>query len=168
MPNESTSKLPDRVLMNKLIHEELSGKLKAIAGYDEIIWKIRAGYLAILYGSLAILLGTEGITNWSSLAEDQARIRALLLLIIGFSTSAFLVDLGYLRKKVKVVVAYDLLIDYVISNSGNLDGINRNLLHISGEAQPASSTFRRKVLWNVSWIILPLYGIAPVLALMIF
>ena len=39
----------------ELIRAELDGKLKAIAGYDEILWKIRAGYVGILYGSLAII-----------------------------------------------------------------------------------------------------------------
>ena len=126
MPDDSSFKSPNRVLIHELIHEALSGKLKAIAGYDEIIWKIRAGYLAILYGALAILLGTEGISKWESIAEDPARMRALLLLIVGFSASVFLVDLGYVRKKLKVVVAYDLLINFVISNSGNLDRSERN------------------------------------------
>jgi hypothetical protein len=39
-----------RLTPAKLVEAELEGKFKAIAGYDDILWKIRAGYLAVVYG----------------------------------------------------------------------------------------------------------------------
>ena len=35
------------------------GKLQAIRGYDEILWKIRVGYAAVLYGGLSLAFSKE-------------------------------------------------------------------------------------------------------------
>jgi hypothetical protein len=44
-----------------LVRAELEGKVRAVGDHDVILWKIRAGYLAILYGSLGLLLGTSAV-----------------------------------------------------------------------------------------------------------
>jgi len=44
------------------VRVSLEGKLQAIGGYDDILWKIRVGYPAVLYGVLSIALGKELFT----------------------------------------------------------------------------------------------------------
>jgi hypothetical protein len=60
--SERTSTSYDASLIRpaELARSALKAKLNAIAGYDTILWKIRAGYLAVLYGSLGLILGTAG------------------------------------------------------------------------------------------------------------
>ena len=39
--------------LDALIRSELEGKDKAIGAYDEMLWKIRTGYAAVLYGPVS-------------------------------------------------------------------------------------------------------------------
>jgi hypothetical protein len=57
-PNEqpSTAKLT----RDELILFELRGKNIAIGRYDTILWRIRSGYLIVVYGSLLLFSGKEG------------------------------------------------------------------------------------------------------------
>ena len=69
--NESASGASGKLTRAKLISSELDGKLKAIAGYDDMLWKIRSGDVAILYGIPAIFLGTEGVPNLKEMMADS-------------------------------------------------------------------------------------------------
>jgi hypothetical protein len=160
----------------ELVRQALESKLQAIGGYDAILWKIRSGYLAVLYGSLALILGTSGVPNLHVLAADLARSVAAISLILGFSVAAFLVDFGYLRKKLKVIVARDELLRLALSPGPDKEAKLRFLLQISGEAplpDPkifgcARREYKRQRNWNLWWITLWLYFITPVVALFVW
>jgi hypothetical protein len=162
----------------ELIRSALEAKLRAIGGYDDILWKIRAGYIAILYGALALLLGTQGISSFCAIVGDRNLSLSLLILIAGFSAAAVLVDLAYKRKKLKVIVSRDFLMrvayDHVCESHGQL----KALLQISGEASvsdirlfhpqgDATRAYFRKCASNFILIQLPLYSITPILAIVI-
>jgi hypothetical protein len=83
--NESASGDSGKLTRAKPISSELEGKLKAISGYDEMLWKIRSGCVALLYGIPAIFLGTEGVPNLKELMADSGRALFILLLLGGFS-----------------------------------------------------------------------------------
>jgi hypothetical protein len=87
--NESASGDSGKLTRAKLISSELEGKLKAISGYDDMLWKIRSGYVAILYGIPAIFLGTEGVPNLKELMADSGRALFILLLLGGFQPIGF-------------------------------------------------------------------------------
>lgn len=55
---------------DKLIQSGLDVKMNAIDRYDEIIWKIRSGYIVILYVALTLLMGSQGLTQLRNLASD--------------------------------------------------------------------------------------------------
>src|SRR4030095_595911 len=92
-----------RLTPAQFVKSEMEDKLKAIAGYDDILWKIRAGYLAVVYGALGLLVGTKDSAVIADAVNSPSLwsplIIALVLLIFGFSAAAFFVDFGYLRKK---------------------------------------------------------------------
>jgi hypothetical protein len=71
--DESASDDSGKLTRAKLISSALEGKFKAISGYDEMLWKIRSGYVAILYGISAIFLGTEGVPNLKEAMTDSGR-----------------------------------------------------------------------------------------------
>jgi hypothetical protein len=177
--SERTSNAEDAELVpvSELVKSALEVKLTAIAGYDEILWRIRAGYLAILYGSLGLILGRAGSPDLQALATDLPKAVAAISLISGFSLAAFLIDYGYLRKKLKVVVARDELIGYLLGKEdGDRTKKLRFLLRISGEAKVAAkglfpiahSEYLRQRNWNLLWITLWLYSTTPVVAVLIY
>lgn len=66
-------------VQQQLVLSALEAKLQAIGGYDSILWKIRTGYLVVLYGGLALLLGTAGAPEQTAVTAD----RVLSVLLIG-------------------------------------------------------------------------------------
>jgi hypothetical protein len=90
----STSDDTRLVQVAELVRSALEAKLNAITGYDTIIWRIRAGYLAVLYGSLGLILGTAGSPDLRAVAAKTPLAVAAISLISSFSPTAFLVDFG--------------------------------------------------------------------------
>jgi hypothetical protein len=158
----------------ELIMAELDGKLKAIGGYDEILWKIRAGYVGILYGSLAIIIGTRGIENFQTLINEPSRILTLFVLVAGFSISSYIVDRTYLAKKVRVIAARNFLMKLLFNKEVETKSFLFPLLTISGELKESElpdqvrEEFRRIFSENRRTELLPIYATAPLLMLGIY
>lgn len=165
-----------------IVRLELEGLGQAIAGYDEILWKIRAGYFGILYGALTIFWGTGGLISAGrgeqtlpDLIGDSTFTFTAFVLIVGFSLAAFFVDFAYLRKKLKVVVARDRLIRIAYDQRYVEDAEEvKALLSIAGEASREDlppkcyEPYAKKRKWNLLWIHLPLYATAPAMAIVVF
>lgn len=164
----------DELAYDKLTILALDGKLKAISGYDDIIWKIRAGYIAILYGLPALILGTEGIPDIQKIISNKLQSAIIILLLIGFSISSYIVDGTYLKKKVKVITSRNMLMRIAIEKK--FDGNNDfpTLLLISGELQPkdmpkeALAEFKVMFAANRRQELLPIYGVPPLLVVLIY
>jgi hypothetical protein len=165
-----------RVEIGRLVRGELEGKIRAVREYDVIIWKVRAGYLAILYGSLALLLGTAGVPDLKALTGSVARSTAAIAMISGFSLAAFFVDFAYLRQKLKVIVARNELTGLVLAGALRANDKLGLLLRVSGEADvldeaefpKAHREYVRQRNWNLKWVSLWLYGTTPVVAAFIY
>jgi hypothetical protein len=169
----------DRLTSEQLIKSGLEDQVNAITGYEGIIWKIRSGYVVLLYGMLTLVLGKDGIPNICALVHDFSHSLAIFSLILGLSLSVFLIDFGYVRKKLKFVVARELLIE--LACNINFDVRNKEdrellkeLLHIAGETRPktlsdeARSEYKDKRRWNLLWILLPVYFTTPLMAIGMF
>ena len=98
---------PATLTRDELIKLELQGKGEAVAGYDEILWKIRTGYAAVLYGSLTLVSGLGATERWG-LSFPRAGTVAYIL-IIGFTVCAVVLDWSFLRRKLRVIQARDKL-----------------------------------------------------------
>lgn len=159
-------------IQQQLVLSALEAKLQAIGGYDSILWKIRTGYLVVLYGGLALLLGASGVPEQVAVAAD--RVLSILLLVFGFSVSAFLVDYSYLRKKLRVIVARNRLIDLALQADYHDEALLIKLLHIVGETpiESISAAMTKEYLskrnWNLAWVLAPLYSTAPLLSAVIW
>lgn len=181
MPESAETAKED--LLTTLLKAELSAKDAAIAGYNNIIWKIRAGYAAVLYGGLGLAVGEKGAFK-TAITEPTVVVMAALL-VLGFSLVGFLLDRGYTRKKLRVVIAKDTLLDAVLkghepatmglktpSPTWELSEKERTLLKVSGEAEldtleeAGCNIADFKTMWRrerqLMWI---LYGVAPFLML---
>jgi hypothetical protein len=123
--------------VGELIRDELKGKNTALARYDAIVWKIRSGYIAILYGMLTFM-AKEG------LKEKLVRPDGFFL-VFGFSLLGCLLDYGFVRSKLKVVDAINDLSDealrLAVGEPVNPERL-RGLLHIAGEVEQESEACR--------------------------
>jgi hypothetical protein len=146
----------------ELIRSTLDGKVRALSNYDSIIWKIRVGYAIVIFGSLTLLLGKEGslvgkegslLGREASIIEDAVWSAGLFILVCGFSLAGGWLDYEFSKRKRRVVISRDKLVDYLwdekllddgdqklldngdekILDKKRLDKV-RELLHISGEA----------------------------------
>ena len=152
----------------ELIRLALDGTLKAIAGYDDILWKVRAGYAAVLYGVLFLALSKEVaslpmMNPWTALYAT--------VLVIGFSIAACVIDAGFLIKKLKVVVMRDALVRLSLAEPHAIGSQEiEKLCRITGEMpvdelpDRVKQEFWPKMWSNIRWTLLPLYITAPLAA----
>ena len=123
----------------------------------------------ILYGALTLLVGKE-LPHLKELAADTTTAVSICFLILGLSLSAFAVDLGYLRKKLRVVVVRNMLVEVVFEPDSHLRNKLPFLLHVAAERplQKHFATAHREYLsklhWNFLWILLPIYATTPALS----
>ena len=111
----------------ELLKIELPGKKVAMGRYDEILWKIRAGYLVVLAGALGFF-----VTPDSPLTLTPQ----MLALILWFGFVAWIIDVHFRRRQLRVVKAYNEIVTTNIKNlsdAGQLTNVPVELLHISGE-----------------------------------
>lgn len=161
MPAENPS---GAIGLDELMRGQLAGKLVALGRYDEILWKIRTGYVAVLYGMLAFLLGSE-----SRLAEALApagALEALFPMSLGLSMCALLIDCSFLLAKLRVVAARDRLSDLAALRAREARPLTDDetrellrLLHLSGE-QPGLPPY--PLLLGGLWPLPGIYLFTPV------
>ena len=159
----------------ELIRSGLTDQVKAIAGYERVIWKLRVGYVLVLNGALALALRGSG--SPLQILEDFKYRYPLFSIIVGISVTFFFIDFGYVRKKLKFVVARELLIDLACGKNFNPESEKvkeclKEILHVAGETRPtklppkAKSEYYEKRRWNLGWILLPIYLPLPLLSLL--
>ena len=140
MPDETVSPDPSKGKMDieRVIMVEIDGKDRAVHGYDEILWKIRAGFIVILYGAITIISNTYNFPS----QPLSFRTFGFVVLIFGFSASAFYIDWSFFVQKVRVIQARDELIGILADlvqrpddhHDTNFDEI-KNLLRNAGESR---------------------------------
>jgi hypothetical protein len=153
----------DSLTLAGLVRLELTGKNVALERYDSILWKIRSGYVVVLYGALSLIFGKT--------AEKGVNLTALnsnmLLLIFGFSLLGYFLDINFRIRQLRVVAATNLLADQALklATGEAVDrGLLRELLHIAGESR---RQLNRGVLVRAILLIFVFYAATPLLAAMI-
>ena len=68
---EEAALTPSQDLPEKLVLAEIEGKNRAIHAYDAIAWKIRGGFLTLLFGGWSVLLTAVVRTEDRSAAADR-------------------------------------------------------------------------------------------------
>jgi hypothetical protein len=133
MPEESAS--AKKITRDELILAELRGKHEAIGRYDTILWRVRSGYVVVLYGSLLLFTGKEG--GLAPLFERPDLIWTALVTVFVLSFILTWMDMGFRLRQLKVVSAYNRLSDIAFALAAGRetqDDELRSLLHIAGES----------------------------------
>lgn len=145
-----------------LIQKALDGKDRAIAAYDEMLWKIRTGYAAVLYGVFTLVVSLGDKTKWP-LSLETAGLVALTL-ITGFTICAAALDFSFLRSKFRVIQAKEELVDLALWLPTGEDpkgwaGTQLNiLLHNSGEGLAPVKWKERPSVWPIALLYLGTWG----------
>ena len=79
-------------LSEKVVLGEIDGKNRAIHTYDDIVWKIRSGFLTLTLGGWAIIL--KGIVDAqpASMGKYRGLVLGLLLFSAAFAFGAWYID----------------------------------------------------------------------------
>lgn len=121
--------------ISELLKVELPGKKAAMGRYDDILWKIRSGYLVVLAGTLGFFVTKNSVLT---LTQD------ILIIILWFSLVAWIIDINFRRRQLRVVRAYNEMVSSAIKNipgeKEGLENIAVELFHISGERLEKSGT----------------------------
>jgi uncharacterized membrane protein (DUF485 family) len=148
--------------VDELIRDQLQGKSRALGRYDAIVWKIRSGYVVVLYGLLTVLTGKE--VQLKRILGGAAEVPIFALMAWGISLSALLIDISFILAKVRVVEARnrlsDLALDIARGKKDRTEGAHemQELLHLSGEMPTLP---KWSLLLNATWAILILYLVSP-------
>ena len=96
---ESNSKNP---IFYQLLFNELEGKNRAIHAYDSILWKVRTGFLTLIFAGFGIILSGL-IKDGVDISRAQQYLFVMLLVSSGLSISAIIIDINYLNRKFRVI-----------------------------------------------------------------
>jgi hypothetical protein len=161
MPSESIeSKKNVQLAQQEIILREIDGKALAAGRYDDMIWKIRTGYVVVLYGAITLMIGQS--KAWTD------SILEILILSIGFSLLGFAVDWNFRLRQLRVVVDREKLIKSAFDIAGGqaVDSEKiKPLLRMSGESGiPISGPLRNR---SFS-LLLMFYAATPVMVLVFY
>ncbi len=81
--------------LDELIRSELEGKNIATGRYDEILWKIRAGYVVVLYGALGFFLSRPASVSDGTSDASTGLDGRIVLLIAALSCLCWLMDWSF-------------------------------------------------------------------------
>jgi hypothetical protein len=165
MPDDkkSTTRATGELTVDELIRDQLEGKSKALERYDQILWKVRSGYVVVLYGLLTILAGRD--FQLAGAIGMNTAIGTAFWMAVGMSTCGLLIDLRFLASKLMVIEARDRLSDLALDIATRQKDKEqahrelRGLLQLSGEKLPGPIW---EVLLLLNWPILSLYLVTPV------
>ncbi len=152
-------------LFEKVILGEIEGKNRAIHAYDGMVWKIRTGFLTLLFGGWAILL--KGIVAESSGGYGKI-VPGLFLFSLGFAFGAWYVDRNYVRRKFRVILALDRLTEEIRSCRGDYLKIAPELLRVAGDNADMSydsKGYREAIKAELSVYLVPLVILVGALGL---
>lgn len=108
----SADATPASISVAALVTAGIEGKDAALAAYDEMLWKIRGGYAAVLYGAFTLVVALSDKSN-VGLSGNMAAAVALIL-ITGFTICAAALDFHFLRSKLRVVDTKEELVDLAL------------------------------------------------------
>lgn len=143
----------------ELMRVELDGKNVALGRYDAILWQVRSGFVIVLYGALGLLF-KDGL-------KPQDLSDPIVFLVCGFSVLAYSMDLAFRFRQLRVVKAYNLLIDEAVKHASGAQVSTeslRELLHLAGESR---TSIDRGAAWRAVLFIFAFYAFTPAVMLLL-
>jgi len=157
-----TTPVPGPLTVPELVRRQLDGQVEALSRYDQILWRIRTGYVLVLYGLISLLTGTE--SKMIGALGSGPLLARLFWISLGISFCAFIIDMAFLLSKLRVVAARNRLgeLALVMANGPGLDAEQMKelpvLLHLAGEEARLPPV---RLLLGGAWSLPFLYATTP-------
>ncbi|MEO6613412.1 MAG: hypothetical protein ABIT05_09055 [Chitinophagaceae bacterium] len=106
--------MKDYSFFKQLITSEIGGKNAAIHAYDGMVWKVRSGFLVLVFAGWSLMI--KSVLEAGGLLDQ---FMGYILIYAAFSVllalAAFFIDRNYARRKFRVIHDLDLLTQEVSS-----------------------------------------------------
>jgi hypothetical protein len=156
----------------EIIKKEIDGKIQAIHEYDNMLWKLRIGFLTLFFAGWGLLLNSLTGSKPGPGNELLIALNTILLVMASITLviciGGFLIDLNYVRRKYRVIHALDLLYDRIFSSEKHKDLKTKqlvDLIQISGSR--ANTLYRKCTGYPIERMITLLIYFMPLLSMVI-
>ena len=146
---------------------EIAGKNAAIHAYDSMMWRVRSGYLTLLFAAWGYILG-GALGKDANIALIHRVTLSMLVISIGLALAGLLVDLNLKKRKFRVIASLNKL--YAALWHGVLDSSVQGELRVAGDsggesyAQVAGYSSSRNLLFIIYGIPVALVAVGLYLA----
>ncbi len=119
-------------ILQQIVLGEVAGKNAAIHAYDSVTWKIRTGFLTLLFAGWGLLL--KSLAEHESIAGQGVTrlVVGMVFVSVGLTLGGWFIDRNYLRHKFRVILALDQLMDAIGASAGDYKTIPTHLLKVAG------------------------------------
>jgi hypothetical protein len=153
-------------LIVKILFNEIEGKNKAVHAYDGIIWKIRTGFLTLLFAGLGILL-TGFIKEGADFEKAKPFVYIMFMVATGIAIPGAIIDLNYVRRKFRVISDLnELFLKGLCLNEPIDENTKRELckcMRVSGDSGDKSYRNVETGYKGECWVLVLIYSIPVVL-----
>jgi len=87
-----------------LISSEIGGKKQAIHAYDRMIWTVRSGFLTLVFAGWGLIIKAL-VENKTGSGNIAPYIFILSAFSLALAVGAYRIDLNYVRRKFRVIMA---------------------------------------------------------------
>jgi hypothetical protein len=119
--------------LKEMVLQEASGKNEAIHSYDDIIWKIRSGYLALFFAGWSSLVKSFATDQQIHSDLFKAVVAAMFYFSAILAYTGWYLDRTYVRRKHKVINALDELAKKSKELHGDAERIPLRVLTVAGD-----------------------------------
>jgi hypothetical protein len=119
--------MADETFIEKITINEIAGKNAAIHAYDDMIWKVRSGFLTLVFAGWSLLIKTA-IEHKLSLTQILPYVFILSGFSLALAIGGYKIDMNYVKRKFRVINGLNELTEITATININLQGIQQKVL----------------------------------------
>ncbi len=119
--------MADETFIEKITINEIAGKYAPIHAYDGMIWKVRSGFLTLVFAGWSLIIKTA-IEN----KTEFTIILPYVFMLSGFSLAlaigGYKIDMNYVKRKFRVINGLNELTEITATININMQNIQQKAL----------------------------------------
>ncbi|MFT3947199.1 MAG: hypothetical protein QM763_09520 [Agriterribacter sp.] len=121
--------MPEETFIEKITINEIAGKYAAIHAYDGMIWKVRSGFLTLVFAGWSLIIKTA-IDNKLNLEDILQYVFILSGFSLALAMGGYKVDINYVKRKFRVINGVNELIEIAYSTNINIQSEQKELVEL--------------------------------------
>ncbi|MDH7460663.1 hypothetical protein QEG73_05215 [Chitinophagaceae bacterium 26-R-25] len=94
--------MAEPTFIEKLVTSEIAGKNAAIHAYDGMIWKVRSGFLTLIFAGWSLIIKTA-IENNSDIIVILPYVFILSAFSLALAIGGYKIDKNYIKRKFRII-----------------------------------------------------------------